>query len=917
MSIHDFVRKHEVENVQKLLKKEGKHVLNKRDGYGQTPLHLASGYAFPDLVALLLSKNADVRATDKNGWSALHSAANSGEFGISKMLLEKGADVHQLTQTGTSALHYMVQHTSEGDPAFGMQVLTLMVEKGANVDAQTNYGETPLFQACMRGRVDNVAFLITQGADVNKQARSGETCLHFAARIGHVDVIEHLLKAGADPNISGSFGTCFDVANTSGHSQVVELFNRANVAKGKKLKPDQAPRKIKRRSTGPGRKINENVAKPTGVGYGIAFGIKRGACEATSCACKAYEPEDVDRGGPCECGHFPVKHKNLGKAQLEEAVDADIQSLPVIAAPTSKTVSAPPAVSVATSTTVVSTGTENEPPAEPAKESEDDPSAKVLLANGAASISGSELTFAEELGAGTSARVFKGTYRGKQVAIKVLKPILDVKEMENFKKELDIMRQLQSEHVVRFFGACVDPHVCLVIDFCSRGSLYHVLQLKNANMNWPSAFMLAEGMMRGILALHSWKPTIVHRDLKSLNLLVDENWDVKVCDFGLSRFTDGGNMSTLGKLRGTFAYCAPEVYFGERFSLKSDVYSAGVVLWEIMMRTLTGEYARPYAEYRHLVFDFQIIIQTAKKALRPTIPATCPAPFANLIRRCWDGEADNRPESPEILAELENMKRIYEADSSAWESVRVLQPDIDLTHSLAAIRTRVKAAQVEAVPATTTSSTATATTTIATTTTQNAPHTQNPPAATPSESTEPSPRSSAGSELQTSDTCPQSPPLRKPSKKKKKSDKEREEPSNGDNNSEADSFSTAAEEQQQPSSPAQRGLSVSSNKAITKPRTNSSKTPKHSSAAYPSPPLKSSGSLISATTSSTFNGGSPKEKKPKKDKKGSTFKKRRSTKGSRHIDKKDSSEDPLISPSSSSSSSVPPTTTTTNTPQDS
>jgi len=98
-------------------------------------------------------------------------------------------------------------------------------------------------------------------------------------------------------------------------------------------------------------------------------------------------------------------------------------------------------------------------------------------------------------------------------------------------------------------------------------------------VTWPLVFHLADGAVRGILTLHSWKPVIVHRDLKSLNLLVsavhkkrinlitkqvDESWNVKVCDFGLSRFTDSENMSTLGKLRGTFAYCAPEVYFGER-----------------------------------------------------------------------------------------------------------------------------------------------------------------------------------------------------------------------------------------------------------------------------------------------------------------------------------------------------------------
>lgn len=82
-------------------------------------------------------------------------------------------------------------------------------------------------------------------------------------------------------------------------------------------------------------------------------------------------------------------------------------------------------------------------------------------------------------------------------------------------------------------------------------------------------------MLQGIECLHNWEPPVVHRDLKSLNLLVNEKWEVKVCDFGLSRFNTGSNLETLVKMRGTFAYCSPEVYFGEQFSTKSDVYRYG------------------------------------------------------------------------------------------------------------------------------------------------------------------------------------------------------------------------------------------------------------------------------------------------------------------------------------------------------
>lgn len=127
-------------------------------------------------------------------------------------------------------------------------------------------------------------------------------------------------------------------------------------------------------------------------------------------------------------------------------------------------------------------------------------------------------------------------------------------------------------------------------------------------------------------------------------------------------------------MRGTFAYCAPEVYFGNLFSTKSDVFSIGVVLWEIVQRILKGTYERPYQQYTNLRFDFQIIIQTAKNKLRPTIYETCPESFANLIAKCWSHEADERPSCKEILAQLELIEQEYAANKIQWDRL-VQYPD--------------------------------------------------------------------------------------------------------------------------------------------------------------------------------------------------------------------------------------------------
>jgi len=125
------------------------------------------------------------------------------------------------------------------------------------------------------------------------------------------------------------------------------------------------------------------------------------------------------------------------------------------------------------------------------------------------------------------------------------------------------------------------------------------------------------------------------------------------------------------KMRGTFAYCAPEVYFGEQFSTKSDVYSLGIVFWELVTRCIMGHYERPFAEFKNLQFDFQIIIQTAKKGLRPTIPESCPEGWKTLMKDCVDPSADKRPSCKEILVKLEELEKEWKANEAQWEASKV------------------------------------------------------------------------------------------------------------------------------------------------------------------------------------------------------------------------------------------------------
>ena len=118
-------------------------------------------------------------------------------------------------------------------------------------------------------------------------------------------------------------------------------------------------------------------------------------------------------------------------------------------------------------------------------------------------------------------------------------------------------------------------------------------------LDWEQALAYGKGMADGMAVLHGHTPPIFHRDMKSLNLLVNKDNIVKVCDFGLSRIVEQPAMVTLKNLRGTLAYCAPEIMAGVQFSAKSDVYSMGIVIWELIFVVVTYVKARIVSKSTH------------------------------------------------------------------------------------------------------------------------------------------------------------------------------------------------------------------------------------------------------------------------------------------------------------------------------
>lgn len=262
-----------------------------------------------------------------------------------------------------------------------------------------------------------------------------------------------------------------------------------------------------------------------------------------------------------------------------------------------------------------------------------------------------DIELLKEIGNGQSGMVKLGKFKatGEIVAVKVIKNLsFSKQEYDSFRREIYTLSVLNHPCLLRFCGYTQDSPFYIITEYMERGSLYDLLHDNPKSLSPTVRSIIAYDVACGVEYLHS--RGIIHRDLKSLNILVNKNNRGKICDFGMVRMQ---SQSPMTGLIGTAHWMAPEVLMcSPTYDERVDIYSYGMVLWEL----LTGQV--PYGN----MTTAQIASDVLENDIRPPLPTVGPPALMDLITQCWSKNPNSRPSMSRVIALLK--KSIYHFDGT-------------------------------------------------------------------------------------------------------------------------------------------------------------------------------------------------------------------------------------------------------------
>ncbi|GMH44729.1 hypothetical protein BSKO_12681 [Bryopsis sp. KO-2023] len=303
--------------------------------------------------------------------------------------------------------------------------------------------------------------------------------------------------------------------------------------------------------------------------------------------------------------------------------------------------------------------------------------ARSLSKAGTPIIPSSDITLVDyenPLGTGSFGVVFRGIAYMEDVAVKLLfekpdnfaSPENSTRFMKSLCDEVTMLAELHHANVISFRGVCLDPP-CILTEYCPRGSLYDVLKIfrgpvwdddslgqsqspqaprhKKKKMKFDQKLKIALGIAKGMYFLHKRYKPVLHRDLKSPNVVLREDWTAVVTDFGMARYKPTRLDFAVNPI-----WLSPEMMNNEEPCKKSDVFSFAIIMWEL----LTGNY--PWDGRRHEQILYAVLIRMKRPEIpQETVNSDAARAYVELMEQCWAQERQDRPDFYEIVQQLQHI----------------------------------------------------------------------------------------------------------------------------------------------------------------------------------------------------------------------------------------------------------------------
>lgn len=290
------------------------------------------------------------------------------------------------------------------------------------------------------------------------------------------------------------------------------------------------------------------------------------------------------------------------------------------------------------------------------------------------------------IGEGGFGKVYKGCICIEEtshvVAVKRLDSLSNQGEPE-FRAEIEMLSTLCHCHLVSLIGFCEDnKEMILVYEYMPHGTLYHHLHKADTPLSWVQRLKISIGAARGLDYLHTGIGTqhgVIHRDVKSSNILLDENWEAMISDFGLSKIgpTNQSVSYIDASIKGTFGYLDPEYFYTRKLTRKTDVYAFGVVLFELLSGRLPvdirhGEDQCSLVRWAQKCVKERKLDQLVDSSIAGTIASKCLRRFAQTAYCCINSDPKTRPTMTEVVASLQALLEIQKKFDLSPESPNIM-----------------------------------------------------------------------------------------------------------------------------------------------------------------------------------------------------------------------------------------------------